>query len=154
MSIQDKLRQSDLSAETKVNLIFEDGEDVIHAWDGYEDAVYESTGVAKQLAQLVTDPSFKDNDVLDEMRSYELLEDYPRDGSGFTDFVEEVIKETNSDYEWFEKWTENYDHKRGFMNVHAKVGTTVEQVLNASPDSVSGWKAEVTTDLGTTTVEC
>jgi hypothetical protein len=40
------------------------------------------------------------------------------------------------------------------MNVHAKVGTTVEQVLNASPESVSGWKAEVTTDLGTTTVEC
>ena len=39
MSIQDKLRQSDLSADTKVSLIFEDGEDVIHAWDGYEEEV-------------------------------------------------------------------------------------------------------------------
>ena len=93
MSVQDKLKEANLPGGTKVTLVFSDGEDVVHAWDGYEEQVVENTGIAKHLAELVTDPNFKNNDILHEMRSYELLEEYPRDGSGFISYVEDVIKE-------------------------------------------------------------
>ena len=153
MSIQDKLKEANLSGDTKVTLVYSDGEDVVHAWDGYEQQVLENTEVAKYLAELVTDPSFKNNEVLDEMRSQFLLEDYPRDGSGFTEFVEEVIKDNLYDYEWIERSTEHYDYKRGFTTMEARLKTTVEEVLNASPYSVTGWDAEVETEIGHTTIK-
>jgi len=153
LSIQDKLREANLSGDTKVTLVFSDGEDVVHAWDGYEEQVVENTGIAKHLAELVTDPNFKDNDVLDDMRGYDLLEDYPRDGSGFSEYVEDVIKENLYDYEWIGRSTEHYDYKRGFTTVEARVDTTVEEVLSAKPETVTGWKVEVETALGHTTIK-
>ena len=153
MSIQDKFKETNLPGGTKVTLVFSDGEDVVHAWDGYEEQVVENTGIAKHLAELVTDPNFKDNDVLDDMRGYDLLEDYPRDGSGFSEYVEDVIKENLYDYEWIERSTEHYDHKRGFTTVEARVDTTVEEVLNANPEIVTGWEIEVETALGNTTIK-
>ena len=148
MNIQNKLKEANLSGDTKATLVFSDGQDVIHAWDGYEESVVEDTGIAKQLAELVTDPSFKNNDVLDEMRSQHLLEDYPRDGSGFVSYVEGVIKDSFYEHEWIESSTEHYDHKRGFTTVEARVDTTVEEILSANPETVSGWGVEVETTLG------
>lgn len=153
MSVQDKLKEANLPGGTKVTLVFSDGEDVVHAWDGYEEQVVENTGIAKHLAELVTDPNFKNNDILHEMRSYELLEEYPRDGSGFISYVEDVIKENLYDYEWIGRSTEHYDYKRGFTTVEARVDTTVEEVLNANPGSVTGWEVEVETTLGNTTIK-
>ena len=122
MNIQDKLKEANLSGDTKVTLVFSDGEDVVHAWDGYEEQVVENTGIAKHLAELVTDPNFKNNDILHEMRSYG-------------------------------RSTEHYDYKRGFTTVEARVDTTVEEVLNANPGSVTGWEVEVETTLGNTTIK-
>lgn len=153
MNIQDKLKEANLSGDTKVTLVYSAGEDVVHAWDGYEEQVVENTEIAKYLAELVTDPSFKDNEVLDEMRSQYLLEDYPRDDSGFVDYVEGVIKDNLYDYEWIERSTEHYDYKRGFTTVEARVDTTVEEVLNANSHAVTGWDAEVKTTLGNTTIK-
>lgn len=153
MSIQEKLKEANLTGDTKVTLVFSDGQDVIHAWDGYEESVIEDTGIAKQLAELVTDPSFKDNEVLDDMRGCDLLEGYPRDGSGFAEYIEGVIKDNLYDYEWIERSTEHYDYKRGFTTVEARVDTTVEEVLSANPETVSGWGVEVETTLGNTTIK-
>ena len=153
MSIQDKFKETNLPGGTKVTLVFSDGEDVVHAWDGYEEQVVENTGIAKHLAELVTDPSFKNNDIIHEMRSYELLEEYPRDGSGFAGYVEDVIKDNLYDYDWIERSTEHHDYKRGFTTVEARVDTTVEEILNANPATVTGWGAEVKTALGNTTIK-
>ena len=153
MSVQNKLKEADLPGDTRVTLVFSDGEDVVHAWDGYEGQVVENTGIAKHLADLVTDPSFKDNDVISEMRDYELLEGYPRDDSGFAEYVEGVIKENLYDYDWINRSTKHYDYKRGFTTVEARVDTTVEEVLNADSHAVAGWDAEVETTLGYTTIK-
>tara|TARA_R110002110_G_scaffold13376_1_gene64053 strand:- start:1746 stop:2213 length:468 start_codon:yes stop_codon:yes gene_type:complete len=153
MGIQEKIKKADLSKNTSVTLVYSAGEDVIHARDGYEDQVVESTGIARSLANLVTDPNFKNNEVLEGMRAADLLWDYPRDGSGFTEYVETVLKEYLHDYEWVDYSTEHYDHKRGFTTVEARVETTVEEVLNVNAAVLDGWDAEVKTTLGNTTIK-
>ena len=153
MSIQNKFKEASLAGDTKVTLVYSAGEDVVHAWDGYEEQVVENTGIAKHLAELVTDPSFKNNEVLDEMRNQYLLEGYPRDDSGFVEYVEGVIKDNLYDYEWIERSTEHYDHKRGFTTVEARVDTAVEEILNANSHAIAGWDAEVKTALGNTTIK-
>ena len=153
MSLQDKLKKANLDNNHEVTLVYTDGEDVIHAWDGYQETVIENSGIATTLAELVTSQSFKGNPVLEEMRDNHLLEDYERDHSGFADYVANVITENVYEYDWIERNTEQYDYKRGFMTVEARVKTTVGTVLNADSHTVSGWTVETSTDLGNLTIE-
>ena len=153
MNLQEKLKQANLDKDHPVTLICKDGEDVIHVWEDYQEEVLASTGIATTLAELITDPSFKGNEVLEEMRDHDLLELYPRDNSGFSDYVADVITENFFEFDWIDRSTEQYDYKRGFLTLEARVNTTVGKVLAADQHTIAGWKVNTVTDLGHMTIE-
>ena len=152
MSLQDKLKEISLNKEDAITLTYETGGDVVHAWDGYEEEVLRDTGLAESIAMLVTNNDFK-NDVINDLRDGELLEEYPRDGSGFETYVSEVITENFWEMDFIERSTERYDYKRGYCTLEANVGTTVGNVLSAPEHLFGGWKATVNTKLGMLTLE-
>jgi hypothetical protein len=152
MSLQEKLKEANLNDEDSITLVYETGDDVVHAWDGYEEEVLQSSGLSDTVAALVTNTGFK-NDVIKDLRDGDYLEGYPRDGSGFNSYVSEVITENFWDMEFIERSTERYDYKRGYCTLEANVGTTVGSVLSAPQDLFGGWKATVNTKLGSLTIE-
>ena len=152
MSLQDKLKEIDLNENDTITLTYETGDDVVHAWDGYEEEVLQASGLTDTIAMLVTNHEFK-NDVINELRDGDLLEDYPRDGSGFETYVSEVITENFWEMDFIERSTERYDYKRGYCTLEANVGTTVGNVLSAPSYLFGGWKATVDTKLGRLTLE-
>lgn len=152
MSFHSKLKTAGLSEDKQITLTYSDGADVVHVWDGYEQEVLTDTGFAEVVAGLVTTSGFK-NDVLESLRDAEYLDDYPRDFSGFNDYVSDVIKENFWEMDFIERTTEQYDYKRGFFTLEANVNTTVGDVLAAPEYAFTGWSAEVNTDLGTLKIE-
>jgi len=148
MSFHNKLKSSGLSSTDKITLTYQTGGDVVHAWDGYEEEVLHETGFANTVAELVSTSGFK-NSVIQDMRDNDYLDDYPRDHSGFQEFVSEVITENFWDMEFIERSTERYDYKRGFFNLEANVETTVGDVLSTPEYAFTGWSTTVNTSLGT-----
>lgn len=148
MSFHQKLKATGLKNEDKITLKYETGGDVIHAWDGYEEEVMQETGFADTVAELITTPGFA-NEVIENMRDNDYLEDYPRDFSGFQEFVSETIAENFWEMDFIERSTERYDYKRGFFNLEANVETTVGAVLSTPEYAFGGWSTTVNTNLGT-----
>ena len=67
-----------------------------------------------------------------------------------------MIKENFYDYyDYIDCSTEQYDHKRGNTTVTATLTSTVGWLLadENSVNSLTGWKAEFTTDNGNMTIE-
>lgn len=152
MTFEDKLRKMNLPADTQVVLKHSSGTDVVHVHDDYVDMALQETGIAEHIATLVTDPTFK-NEVIDELRESDYLEEYPRDYSGFDTFVADVLTENFYDMEFIEHHTEMYDYKRGYLTLEANVPTTVGDILSACSGIFYGWSVTVETDIGTVTVE-
>lgn len=152
MNFHQKLKASGLDAEKEITLTYTTGGDVVHAWDGYEEEVLQETGFAGTVAELVAAPGFK-NDVIEDLRLNDYLEEYPRDHSGFQDFVSEVIADNFFEMDFIERSTERYDYKRGFFNLEANVKTTVGSVLSAPEYVFTGWSTTVQTDLGVLKLE-
>jgi hypothetical protein len=88
--------------------------------------------------------------MLESLRDDYLLEEYPRDNSGFAEFVAGVLKENFYDCEFIEEETKQYDYKRGFTTLTANLKTTVGELLdnNTSQFTFSGWEASVKTPAG------
>ena len=63
MSLQEKLKEANLNDEDPITLVYETGDEVVHAWDGYEEEVLQSSGLSDTVAALVTNTGFK-NDVI------------------------------------------------------------------------------------------
>ncbi len=112
----------------------------------------EETNFAEGVASLVSYSGFK-NDVIEELRNESFLDDYPRDYSGFEEYVGEVIKENFWDMDFIERYTERYDYKRGYFNLEAIVNTTLGDILSTPEYVFSGWTATVQTDLGPLKIE-
>ena len=139
-TLTDKIREADLDPSSRVTLFMEEGGDVFHYLDSYKHDFVEGTSLAYALAELVSDPRFKDNEYIKAMREEELLDDYERGLYEFHDYVTEVITENWFDYDWIETETEQYDYKRGFL--------TVQELLN-SEMVLMGWEARVKHPHGT-----
>ena len=148
MSFHNKLKSAGLSSTDKITLTYQTGGDVVHAWDGYEQEVLQETGFADTVAELISTSGFS-NSVIQDMRDNDYLDDYPRDHSGFQEFVSEVITENFWDMDFIERSTERYDYKRGFFNLEANVETTVGDVLSTPEYAFTGWSTTVNTSLGT-----
>jgi len=148
MSFHSKLKSAGLNSKDKITLTYQTGGDVVHAWDGYEQEVLEETGFANTVAELISTSGFNNN-VIQDMRDSDYLDDYPRDHSGFQEFVSEVITENFWDMDFIERSTERYDYKRGFFNLEANVETTVGDVLSTPEYAFTGWSTTVNTSLGT-----
>jgi hypothetical protein len=152
MNFHDKLKEVDVDKDQEIVLRFKDGADVVHAWDGYEEEVMQETDFASTVAELITASGFK-NDVIDTLRDESYLEDYPRDHSGFEQFVGDVIKDNFWDMDFIERETERYDYKRGRFTLEAQVRTTIGSVLSTPAFYFSGWSARVPTRIGVVNIE-
>jgi len=155
MSVVNRLESLNISDDTKVTFTYEDGCDVFHYTDDHIDDAVRETRIAQTLAEVITEGALykNGNEVLEEMRDNGLLDDYPRDGSGFTDFVCGVIEENYWEYDWLsDRHTERYDHKRGYTTFTLEFEVPFSQIKE-NPYSFAGWTASVQTDNGTLTLD-
>jgi len=145
-----KLREMNLDVGSKVTLSTEGGAEVIHyTGEDYEGETIDDTGIAHQLAALVTSTHLPNNNLIEEMRYNGALNDYERGSFEFEDYVAGVIR--GDWYEYMDVNTEHYDHKRGYTNVKAEVKLTLGELLKADlddPSLFSSWEVEVQTPMG------
>ena len=154
MGIIEKLQEAKLDSDTRVKLRSEYGEDVVHAWDGYESEVITNSDLVADLTELALHPSNRSTYILDDLRNDGLLDDYePRDFT-FEEYVHDTIMEEYWNYGWIETETEQYDYKRGFCTAYVEYNTTVGKLLeNLSDFDWGNWTAQVDTNLGTLKVD-
>ena len=154
MGIIEKLKEANLDSDTRVELRSEYGEDVVHAWDGYESEVISNSDLVSDLTELALHPSNRNTYILDDLRNDGLLDDYePRDFT-FEEYVHDTIMEEYWSYGWIETETEQYDYKRGFCTAYVRYNTTAGKLMeNLSDFDWGNWTAEVDTDLGTLKVD-
>ena len=141
---------------TAVGLIYEDDADVFHFRGDAEETAVNETGTVEALVEAARSGIKFQEDLIEDMRDQDHLEEYERGDFDFENYCTEIIKENFHDYyDYIECSTEQYDHKRGNTTVTATLTSTVEWLL-ASEDGVnnlSGWKAEFTTEHGNMTIE-
>ena len=147
-TLTDKIREADLDPSSRVTLSMEEGEDVLHYLDDYKHDFVGGSNLAYELAELVSDPRFKGNEYIKEMREEGLLDDYERGLDEFHDYVAEVITEGWFDYDWIETETERLDHKRGFLTARIEFETTIQELLD-SEMVLMGWEARINHPHGT-----
>jgi len=152
MNLHEKLKKADIDESAEVVLSYSAGGDVVHAWDGFEQEVMNETGIAQSIAELITEPRFK-NDIIEEMRRNGDLDNYARDGSGFSEYVAALIEDDAWEYEWIEQETERYDYKRGYHTVTANIETTVGNIMKSPSFLFAGWSAQVQTGHGRLVVD-
>jgi hypothetical protein len=150
-----KILTLEFDDSTPVDLLFEGGCDVIHCNDDYHDNVFLDTGVFETLAMLVVSNNFRDNNILQSMRDYGLLDYYNRGDYNFENYVVESLKENNWDYGFVEGTLEQYDYKRGLYRVRFSFSTDLgllKTIVRNDPNLVSGLDVIVHTDVGQLTV--
>ena len=154
MSIINKLQEANLDSDTRVELRSEYGEDVVHAWDGYESEVISNSDLVADLTELALHPSNRNTYILDDLRNDGLLDDYERGSYEFEEYVHDTIMEEYNNYGWIETETEQYDYKRGFCTAFVQYNTTVGKLMeNLSEFDWGNWTAQVDTDLGTLKID-
>ena len=154
MGIINKLKEANLDSDTRVELRSEYGEDVVHAWDGYESEVISNSDLVSDLTELALHPSNRNTYILDDLRNDGLLDDYERGSYEFEEYVHDTIMEEYHNYGWVETETEQYDYKRGFCTAYVQYNTTVGKLMeNLSDFDWGNWTAQVDTNLGTLKVD-
>ena len=154
MSIINKLQEANLDSDTRVELRSEYGEDVVHAWDGYESEVISNSDLVADLTELALHPSNRNTYILDDLRNDGLLDDYERGSYEFEEYVHDTIMEEYHNYGWVETETEQYDYKRGFCTAYVQYNTTVGKLMeNLSEFDWGNWTAQVDTNLGTLKID-
>ena len=155
MSGFNNLREMNLDPSTEVKLSYSDGIDVVHCHGTHVEDAVEQTDVVERVAEVITTTGIKiegeyGGNPLDSLRDSMLLDEYPRDFSGFADFVADVMRENFYDVEYIEHHTEQYDYKRGFTTLTANFKTTIGELLNnnTSHFTFSGWDGSVKTPAG------
>ena len=152
MSLQNKLREAGLNDNDKIALTYSTGADIIHAYDNYMDDVLEQTGFAESVAAVITNSGFTNNAIA-EIRQGDFLEDYPRDFSGFEEFVSRAIGDNMYEFNFIDQTIEQYDYKRGFLILKATVESTVGSVMAAPETLFAGWSTSVPTKIGELTID-
>jgi len=153
MGLIQKLQEANLDSDTRIELRSEYGEDVVHAWDGYESEVISNSDLVSDLTELALHPSNRNTYILDDLRNDGLLDDYEHDFT-FEEYVHDTIMEEYHNYGWVETETEQYDYKRGFCTAYVEYNTTVGKLMeNLSDFDWGNWTAEVDTDLGTLKID-
>tara|TARA_R110000824_G_C15034726_1_gene659757 strand:+ start:266 stop:739 length:474 start_codon:yes stop_codon:yes gene_type:complete len=157
MSRFDKLRQMNFDGSSKVVVSTEDGAEIIHyTGEDYEGDTIRQSGIATNLANLVTSKHLVNNLAIEELRNDGFLDDYERGSHEFESYVATTIAENWYELGLLEVDTKHYDHKRGYTNVKAELKTTLGELLRAdteNPYLFSGWDVEVETPMGTLKVE-
>ena len=157
MSRFDKLREMNLDGSTKVVLSTEGGTEIVHyTGEDYEGETVTETGIATDLANLVTSTHLVNNSIIEELRNEGYLDDYERGSYEFESYVAKAIAENWHECGFLSVSTDHWDHKRGYTNVSAELEITLNELLTADKESsylFSGWAAAVETPMGTLNVE-
>ena len=154
MSVAERLEALNLSDDTNLTFTYEDGCGVHHYTDDFIEEAMRETGIVYTLSEAITTgPLYRHgNEVLQEMRDNGLLDDYPRDGSGFQDYVTEVIANNYWEYDWIPHTTNRYDYKRGHTTFTLEFDVPYahfKEDPEAALDAFHGWTVSVSTDNGT-----
>jgi len=147
-----QLKKLDLPTNSNVTLTYTTGQGVVHYTDiDHEGETVVETGIATKVAGLVTNRALANNNLITELRKWDLLEDYERGEGRFQEYVAEAIVNNWRGYSLLDVTTEIYDHKRGFSTVTAEVNTTMDEVLKLDESNLTDWVVKV--QLGTGTLE-
>ena len=155
-----KLRELNVSDEDYVTLNYTEGADVWHINESHVEETVSETNTASMLGNLLASgvtvsDIYSEGDILSEMRSNGLLEDYEREGD-FEDYLTEQLVNTIYDGEYsIEYSTEQYDYKRGFCNISTEVRVRVADLYKLGPkaDSIlAGFDVSVSVNGGTLTL--
>ena len=157
MGLIQKLQEAELPESTRVTLRMEHGDDVVHAWDGYEEKVINDSDIISEMTSVATYPG-DPLGLLDNMRTEGMLDGYdrsdPEECGGFEEYVHDVLNEEARAYGWIETETEQYDYKRGFCTAYVEFNTTVGNLLENMPRyPFGGWPAQVDTKLGSLKID-
>lgn len=150
VSTQEKLISSfdklEVPGDARVELVYEDGSDVVHYNDTQDETVMEETNVIDSLVDAARSGIKLEDDLIQTLRDWEMLDDYERDSYDFNNHCVEKIKENPYDFcDFIDFSTEQYDHKRGYTTLTARLYTTVDDLKSASEGQIaalSGWSAK------------
>ena len=92
MGLIEKLREAELSGDTRVTLRMEHGDSVVHAWDGYQENVISDSGIPAEMASIATWPG-DPLGLLDDMRTEGLLDHYDRSDPDECGWFEEYVSD-------------------------------------------------------------
>ena len=152
----DTFEKLGVNSETTVSLTYEDDADVFHFRGDAEETAVNETGTVEALVDAARSGIKFQEDLIEDMRDQDHLEDYERDSYDFENYCTSMIKENFYDYyDYIDCSTEQYDHKRGNTTVTATLTSTVQHLLDNENgvNSLTGWKAEFTTNNGNMTIE-
>ena len=125
-NIVDTLKKLQIKEEDFVYLNYEDSVSVWHITDDYIDNALDETDTASRLATLLATPgvttySRYEENILDEMRSNDLLDGYEHDGC-FEEYLTPITLQRHAyEYDLLTISTERQDHKRGTCAIAANV---------------------------------
>jgi hypothetical protein len=162
-----QLKELNLSPETKVSLLYSGGcSCYVHNESEVETALAE-TDVINVFTSLVSKPglNFTDNygnNIIDSLVNDEWIErdfvdacwdegNEDSDDSELADTLSKVFNDEFSEQGFIEKDVTQYDYKRGFVELTARLNTTVGRILNSNV-SLAGWKVSVPMKGGTFTL--
>ncbi len=155
MSIISRLQELELDSGAMATLTYSDGADVfVHNESEVETALAE-TDVVSQLCSLLATPGIQvttpyGDDILDELRGSDLLDDYGYDFT-FEEYLNDVVTESIYDFDFIERSIEKYDYKRGFCTLSTEVRVPVAQILEKEL-YVGNWNVSVDFKGGTLTL--
>jgi hypothetical protein len=169
-----KLRELGVEDDGIVTLNYSEGCEVWHINDSHVQESVAETETAAMVAGLLVSPVpvysswgevSEGNDILNEMRANDELEEYERGEEYFEEYVTERLQETIYDGEYaLEYSTTQYDYKRGRCEISAEVRVRAGDIYAAdaategrsaffNADSfVSGFDVSVETPNGTLTL--
>ena len=152
----DTFEKLGVNSETTVSLTYEDDADVFHFRGDAEETAVNETGTIEALVDAARSGIKFQEDLIEDMRDQDHLEDYERDSYDFENYCTQMIKENFYDYyDYIDCSTEQYDHKRGNTTVTATLTSTVGSLMDNENgvNSLTGWKAEFATSNGNMTIE-
>ena len=152
----EKLKSLNLKEDAIVTLSYSEGTDVFVHNESEVETALENTHVVDAYATLISTPGLDvrteyGDSPIETLRDSDLLDEYPRDFSGFSEFVAETIRDNFYDVDLVEYTVEKYDYKRGFCTLTASAKTKASDLINAGVN-IDEWEVSVNTGVGTLTL--
>ena len=150
MNYIEQLKALGVTNDATVYFTKSDYSEVLHYRDGYVDEAMAETGIAAELASYIASgPFYKHgNEILNEMRENDLLDDYDRGEFEFESFVESVISENYFDCDWIDRDLHQWDYKRGKLDLSFTLSAPFSLISENPSDFVNMWGFEVSTHTG------
>lgn len=151
LKITDKLLSVGLDQKQYLSIHLKESCTVFHSSDDYSEVAYNKTNFVQKVADFITQKNIrKSNSLLDSMRDDDLLDDYERGLSKFTEYVYDKLNNNRSDY--LKESLETWDYKRGELTLSCNVEVPVYILIEAEKNGFvldGHWSVYVPTDFGT-----